>query len=74
MAFLKDTPRKPDDKKVPVEAAFKFLSSLPELYQDLAMLQFNCTGLVGDVAEIQILNLYLDQEYISYQACDLLVQ
>ncbi len=64
MAFIKDTPKKPDDKKIPVEAAFKFFSVLPELYRDLAMLQFYCAGRIGEVAGIQISNIYLDQEYI----------
>lgn len=64
MAFLKDTPKKSDDKKIPVEAAFKFFSALPELYRDLAMMQFYCAGRIGEVAGIQISNLYLDQEYI----------
>jgi integrase len=64
MAFIKDTPMKPDDKKIPVEAAFKFFSALPELYRDLAMMQFFCAGRISEVAGIQISNLYLDQEYI----------
>jgi integrase len=64
MAFIKDTPRKPDDKKIPVDAAFKFFSALPELYRDLAMVQFFCAGRISEVAGIQISNLYLDQEYI----------
>ncbi len=64
MAFIKDTPKKPDDKKIPVEAAFKFFSALPELYRDLAMLQFYCAGRISEIAGIQISNLYLDQEYI----------
>ncbi len=63
MAFFKDTPKKPDDKKIPVEAAFKFFSVLPELYRDLAMVQFFCAGRIGEVAGIQIPNIYLDQEY-----------
>lgn len=63
MAFIKDTPKKPDDKKIPVEAAFQFFSALPELYRDLAMTQFFCAGRIGEVAGIQISNLYLDQEY-----------
>ncbi len=64
MAFIKDTPKKPDDKKIPVEAAFKFFSALPELYRDLAMMQFFCAGRISEVAGIQISNLYLDQEYV----------
>lgn len=64
MAFIRDTPKKPDDKKIPVDAAFKFFSALPELYRDLAMMQFYCAGRISEVAGIQISNLYLDQEYI----------
>jgi integrase len=64
MDFIKDTPKKPDDKKIPVEAAFKFFSALPELYRDLAMTQFYCAGRISEIAGIQISNLYLDQEYI----------
>lgn len=64
MAFIKDTPKKPDDKKIPVEAAFKFFSALSELYRDLAMMQFYCAGRVGEVAGIQISNIYADQEYL----------
>jgi integrase len=64
MAFIKDTPKKPDDKKIPVEAAFKFFSALPELYRDLAMTQFYCAGRIGETAGIQIPNIYLDQEYL----------
>lgn len=64
MAFIKDTPKKPDDKKIPVEAAFKFFSVLPELYRDLAMVQFYCAGRIGEVAGIQFSNLYLDQKYL----------
>ena len=63
MAFFKDTPKKPDDKKIPVEAAFEFFSALPELYRDLAMTQFYCAGRIGEVAGIQISNIYADQEY-----------
>lgn len=64
MAFLKDTPKKPDDKKIPVDAAFKFFSALPELYRDLAMTQFFCAGRISEVAGIQIPNIYLDQEFL----------
>jgi len=64
MAFIKDPPKKPDDKKIPVEAAFKFFSALPELYRDLAMTQFYCAGRISEISGIQISNLYLDQEYI----------
>lgn len=64
MAFIKDTPKKSDDKKIPVEAAFKFFSALPELYRDLAMTQFYCAGRISEIAGVQISNLYLDQEYI----------
>jgi len=63
MAFIKDPPRKPEDKKITVEAAFKFFSALPDLYRDLAMLQFYCAGRIGEVAGIQMSNLYLDQEF-----------
>lgn len=64
MAFIKDTPKNPDDKKITVEAAFKFFSALPELYRDLAMTQFFCAGRIGEVAGIQIPNIHLDQEYL----------
>ncbi len=64
MAFIKDVPKKPDDKKIPVEAAFQFFSALPELYRDLALMQFYCAGRISEIAGIQIPNLYLDQEYI----------
>ncbi len=64
MAFIKDTPKKLDDRKIPVDAAFKFFSALTELYRDLAMMQFYCAGRIGEIAGIQISNLYLDQEYL----------
>lgn len=51
-------------KKIPVDAAFKFFSALPELYRDLAMLQFYCDGRISEIAGIQISNLYLDQDYL----------
>lgn len=40
MALLRDAPKKPDDKTIPVEAVFKFFSALPESYRDLAMTRF----------------------------------
>jgi integrase len=64
MAFIKDVPKTADDKKIPVEAAFKFFSALPELYRDLAMTQFFCAGRIGEVSGIQISNIYLDQEFL----------
>lgn len=64
MAFIKDTPKNPDDKKITVEAAFKFFSALPELYRDLAMTQFYCAGRIGEVSGIQIPNIHLDEEYL----------
>jgi integrase len=62
MAYFKDTPKNPDDKRIPVEAAFEFFSCLPELYADLAMTQYFCAGRIGEVAGIQIPNIYLDQD------------
>jgi integrase len=39
-------------------------SALPELYRDLAMTQFYCAGRIGEVAGIQIQNIYFDQEFL----------
>ncbi len=64
MAYIREPMRKPDDKKIPVEAAFKLFSALPELYRDLAMTQFYCAGRIGEVSGIQIQNIYFDQEFI----------
>lgn len=63
MAFIKDPPKNPEDKKIPVDAAFKFFSALPQLYSDLAMLQFFCAGRISEAAGVQIPNIYLDQEF-----------
>jgi integrase len=64
MAFIREPSIKPEQKKIPVEAAFKFFSGLPELYADLAMVQFYCAGRIGEVAGIQISNIYLEEEYL----------
>lgn len=63
MAFIREPTVKPEQKKITVEAAFKFFSALPELYADLAMLQFFCAGRIGETAGVQISNLYLDEDY-----------
>ncbi len=57
-------PKPADDKKIPIEAAFKFLSALPELYRDLEMIHSFCAGRIGEVSGIQISNIYLDQEFL----------
>lgn len=62
MAFIKDTPKKADDKKIPVQDAFKFFSALSELYRDLAMTQFFCAGRIGEIAGIQIYNIDLERK------------
>jgi integrase len=64
MAFIREPSVKPEQKKIPVEAAFKFFSALPELYRDLAMTQFFCAGRISEIAGIQISNIYLDEEYL----------
>lgn len=64
MAFIKEPPVKPEQKKITVEAAFKFFSALPEIYCDLAMTQFFCAGRISEVAGIQISNIYLDEDYL----------
>ncbi|HEX7676318.1 MAG TPA: site-specific integrase [Bdellovibrio sp.] len=65
MAFIRDTPVKPEDRKIPVGAAFKFFSAFNnELYADLAMAQFFCAGRISEIAGIQISNIYLEEEYI----------
>ena len=40
MAYIKEPARKPDDKKITIEAAFKLFSALPDVYRDLAMTQW----------------------------------
>ncbi len=64
MAYIRESVQKPDNKKITVEAAFKLFSALPEVYRDLAMVQFFCAGRIGEVAGIQISNIYFDQEFI----------
>lgn len=64
MAFIREPSVKPEQKKIPVEAAFKLFSALPELYADLAMVQFYCAGRIGETAGIQISNIYLEEEYL----------
>ncbi|MFN8790068.1 MAG: tyrosine-type recombinase/integrase [Bdellovibrionales bacterium] len=64
MAFIREPTVKAEQKKIPVEAAFKFFSALPELYCDLATVQFFCAGRIGEVAGIQISNIYLDEDYM----------
>lgn len=64
MAFIREPTVKPEQKKITVEAAFKFFSALPELYADLAMTQFFVAGRIGETAGIQISNIYLDEEYM----------
>lgn len=64
MAFIREPTVKPEQKKITVEAAFKFFSALPELYADLAMTQFFVAGRIGETAGIQISNIYLDEDYM----------
>lgn len=64
MSFIREPTVKPEQRKIPVQAAFKFFSALPELYCDLAMIQFFCAGRIGEVAGIQISNIYLEDEYL----------
>ena len=64
MAFIREPTVKPEQKKITVEAAFKFFSALPELYADLAMTQFLVAGRIGETAGIQIPNIYLEEEYL----------
>jgi integrase len=64
MAFIREPAVKPEQKKITVEAAFKFFSALPELYADLAMTQFFVAGRIGETAGIQISNIYLEEEYL----------
>jgi len=64
MAYIREPARKPDDKKITVEAAFKLFSALPDVYRDLAMTQFYCAGRIGEIAGIQLKNIYFDQEFI----------
>lgn len=64
MAFIREPTVKPEQKKITVEAAFKFFSALPELYADLAMTQFFVAGRIGETAGIQISNIYLEEEYL----------
>ena len=64
MAFIREPTVKPEQKKITVEAAFKFFAELPQLYKDLAMTQFFCAGRIGETAGIQISNIYLEEEYL----------
>lgn len=64
MAFIREPTVKPEQKKITVEAAFKFFSALPELYADLAMTQFFVAGRIGETAGIQISNIYLEEDYL----------
>lgn len=64
MAFIREPSVKPEQKKITVEAAFKFFSALPELYADLAMTQFFVAGRISETAGIQISNIYLEEEYL----------
>lgn len=63
MAFIKTCPKKPEDKRIPVEAAFKFFSALSEPYRDLAMLQFYCAGRISEAAGVQIPNIDLERDF-----------
>ncbi|MBX3022796.1 MAG: site-specific integrase [Bdellovibrionales bacterium] len=63
MAFIREPTVKPEQKKITVEAAFKFISALTEIYADLALVQFYCAGRIGETAGIQIPNIYLEEEY-----------
>lgn len=64
MAFIREPSVKPEQKKITVEAAFKFFSALPELYADLAMVQFFVAGRISETAGIQISNIYMEEEYL----------
>ena len=64
MAFIREPTVKPEQKKITAEAAFKFFSALPELYADLAMVQFFVAGRIGETAGIQISNIYLEEDYL----------
>ena len=63
MAFIRNIPKMADEKKIPVEDAFKFFEKLPLLYRDLALIQFFCAGRIGEIAGIQISNINLSEEY-----------
>ncbi|WP_413942676.1 tyrosine-type recombinase/integrase [Bdellovibrio sp. HCB-162] len=65
MGYIKDSPNKPENKKITVEAAFKFFQAFTnQLYADLAVTQFFCAGRIGEIAGIQIPNIYLEEDYL----------
>ncbi len=62
MAFIRNTAKSADEKKIPLEDAFKFFEFLPELYKDLAMTQFFCAARISEIAGIQISNIDLKKK------------
>ena len=64
MSYIREPTRKPDDKKITVDAAFKLFYELSGVYRDLAMMQFYCAGRIGEIAGLQIKNVYFDKDYI----------
>jgi integrase len=64
MGIIRPPPTDRLNKQVSVGDAFKFFSKLPELYRDLAMAQFFCAGRIGEIAGIQISNIFLEEEFL----------
>ena len=57
MCIIKEIPFK--NRKIGIDDFFKFSSSLPSLYQDLALLQFYTASRIGEVSGIQVRNIDL---------------
>lgn len=55
LGFIKPVPDK--KKQIDVQSAFLFFDYLPQLYRDLATMQFYCAGRIGEICGIQWSNV-----------------
>lgn len=62
MGFIKNKPIK--NKKIGMEDFFTFISELPPLYQDLALIQYYTATRIGEAAGIQIKNIDLKRKIL----------
>ncbi|MBO9668536.1 MAG: hypothetical protein J7501_17190, partial [Bdellovibrio sp.] len=63
--YIKESPVKPEVKKITPENAFKFFANISDIvYRDLAMLQYYCAARIQEAAGIQIPNIHFDQNLL----------
>lgn len=63
--YIREGSVKPEVKKITPEQAFKFFAHMQSsVYKDLAVMQYFCAARIGEVAGIQISNIYLEQDLL----------